>query len=191
MNRGTFGGADPRLWTGAMVVAVLTMSAGAAGPEQPRPYVNRDPFPQAYRILTSDRLMFPHDEGDWPLKLDSRRQLFVDDYLIASMKGLHREYHQPVKHPENPLVVPDRPWEGPRLCVGTVLRDEAMGRFRMWYRDGKAKEMYAESDDGIAWRKPELGLVAHEGSTKNNIILDNGYMIGMIRERDQGAGPER
>ena len=68
----------------AMVVAVLTMSAGAAGPEQPRPYVNRDPFPQAYRILPSDRLMFPHDEGDWPLKLDSRRQLFVDDYLIAA-----------------------------------------------------------------------------------------------------------
>ena len=31
---------------------------------------------------------------------------------------------------------------------------------------------YAESDDGVEWRKPSLGLVEFEGSTDNNIILD-------------------
>jgi hypothetical protein len=30
---------------------------------------------------------------------------------------------------------------------------------------------YAESDDGIHWRRPELGLHEFEKSTKNNIIL--------------------
>jgi len=31
---------------------------------------------------------------------------------------------------------------------------------------------YAESDDGIAWRKPELGLVEFRGSRANNVCLD-------------------
>jgi len=30
---------------------------------------------------------------------------------------------------------------------------------------------YAESDDGINWRRPELGLVEFDGSTRNNILL--------------------
>ncbi len=143
-------------------------------------WVDRQAFPRGYSILTSEHLMFPVDVKDWPVRIDSRRQLFVDDYLISSMESLRREYHQPVKHPKNPLVVADRPWEGPELCVETVMRDASTGRFRMWYCDAKARQMYAESDDGIVWRKPELGLISHNGSKKNNIIIDNGYMIGLV-----------
>ena len=29
---------------------------------------------------------------------------------------------------------------------------------------------YAESDDGVHWRRPELGLVEFQGSKKNNIL---------------------
>jgi hypothetical protein len=145
-------------------------------------YVDREVFPRGYTILSSDRLMFPQVVTDWPVKIDSRRQLFVDDYLIASMEGLQRRYHQPSKHPRNPLLVRDRPWEGAHIWVGTVLRDEPTGRFRMWYADGIERELYAESDDGITWRKPELGLVSHNGSTKNNITFEPGFMIGIIRD---------
>jgi hypothetical protein len=39
--------------------------------------------------------------------------------------------------------------------------------------DGRNTEVtcYAESDDGIHWRKPELGIYEVNGSKKNNIIL--------------------
>ena len=39
--------------------------------------------PAAYGILANDRLMHPVDLADWPLKIDSGSQLFLDDYLIA------------------------------------------------------------------------------------------------------------
>lgn len=57
---------------------------------------------------------------------------------------------------------------------GTVMRDG--GIYRMWYqawpRDWDGQDVayvgYAESDDGIAWRKPPMDLVK-AGSGKNNL----------------------
>ena len=56
---------------------------------------------------------------------------------------------------------------------GTVLDDG--GRFRMWYQawpkdwDGGNAQLvgYAESDDGIAWRKPTLNLEDYGGRSNN------------------------
>jgi len=48
--------------------------------------------------------MFPVDVRDWPIEIDARRQLFVDDYLVAEMEGLTRQYHKMVKHPDNPTA---------------------------------------------------------------------------------------
>ena len=39
---------------------------------------------------------------------------------------------------------------------------------------------YAESDDGIRWRKPELGLYEFNGSKKNNIIMIPGP-VGSVK----------
>ena len=33
---------------------------------------------------------------------------------------------------------------------------------------------YAESDDGVHWTKPDLGLVEYNGGTRNNICLIEG-----------------
>src|SRR5690606_34980064 len=38
---------------------------------------------------------------------------------------------------------------------------------------------YAESDDGKTWTKPNLGLVEHEGSTENNIVMKVGLVGGV------------
>jgi hypothetical protein len=38
---------------------------------------------------------------------------------------------------------------------------------------------YAESDDGIHWRKPELGLFAFNGSKANNIVMASGPLGGL------------
>ena len=35
------------------------------------------------------------------------KQLFIDDYITGELKGVKKQLNQPVKHPNNPLVVPD------------------------------------------------------------------------------------
>jgi len=56
-------------------------------------------------------------------------------------------------------------------------------KFRAWYRVdaaefGKSKRRamtaYAESEDGVHWRKPELGIIEFEGSKANNLVWDGG-----------------
>jgi hypothetical protein len=49
------------------------------------------------------------------------------------------------------------------VTFNTVMRDG--NRYRAW-----GGNRYYESDDGMNWRKPELGLVEFEGSRKNNVI---------------------
>lgn len=60
---------------------------------------------------------------------------------------------------------------------GTVLHDG--GVYRMWYqawpRDWGGKNIdlvgYAESDNGLDWRKPKLGLVDYRGHGKDNNLV--------------------
>jgi len=46
-----------------------------------------------------------------PITLDTHHQLFLDDYLIASMNGVKRTVEQAQKHPKNPLIWPTESWE--------------------------------------------------------------------------------
>jgi len=152
-----------------MLCTVCSVSADQDG--NPPDWVDRDGFPKAYSILTSDHIMFPDDITNWPMKIDSTRQLFVDDYVITSMENLVRQFHQPVKNSKNPLIVSDKPWElevPERLYLGAVLYNPNMKKFQMWYHT-EGRTMYAQSDDGIEWCKPNLGLVEYKGSKENNI----------------------
>ena len=47
-----------------------------------------------------------------PDELAGPWQLFIDDYLIAAKHNVQRRYHPFRKHPDNPLIVLDQPWEG-------------------------------------------------------------------------------
>ncbi len=145
-------------------VVFVLMAGGLSAGAQDRPWVDRDGFPEAYSILTSDHIMFPDNITDWPMKIDSSRQLFVDDYVISSMYNLSRQFHAVKKHDGNPLM-PGQPV--------AVFYDETSGRFRMWY-----DRHYAESDDGINWTKPDLG------PNGNMIISDHGEVRGFIYNPD-------
>ena len=86
---------------------------------------------------------------------------------------------KPTIHPKS-VLEPDSFVDGAgAMCYGTVLRDK--GIFRMWYsawpRDWKNGDNsglvgYAESDDGLVWRKPNLGLVDYKGKGKDNNLID-------------------
>ena len=115
-----------------------------------------------------------------PIEIGSRLELFVDDYLIDELDGARQVLHRPT--PREVAIVHDAPWEGNICFYHTVFQDGDL--YRMYHRGahsesktGKASAQvvcYAESRDGIHWEKPELGLVEHEGSKKNNIILGDG-----------------
>ena len=112
------------------------------------------------------------------IELGSRRELFVDHFLIAQMDGLELKLHEPQR--AGIAVRFDRPWEGEFSGYTTVIKDN--GLYRMYYRglpsagrDGSEDEVvcYAESKDGIAWIKPNLGLFEIRGTLENNVILTN------------------
>ncbi|MCK5739086.1 hypothetical protein KAH55_07890, partial [bacterium] len=115
-----------------------------------------------------------------PIQIDNRRELFIDDYLVAETRGdIRHVLHQPVR--QELAVIHTEPWEGNGCGYHTVFQDGDI--YRMYYKSwhialgGKAyipvKIAYAESRDGIHWGKPNLGLVEFNGSTDNNIILDH------------------
>jgi hypothetical protein len=114
-----------------------------------------------------------------PIDIGSRRELFVDRLLIDKMDGSELRLHAP--QPVGTAVKFDQPWEGRFSAYITVLHDEKLKKYRMYYRgnagfaDGTAGEVtcYAESDDGIRWEKPNLGLHEVNGTKDNNVILAN------------------
>ena len=110
--------------------------------------------------------------------IGSRRELFVDRFLIERLQGAELRAQQPI---EKGIVLElDQPWEGAFSGYFTVIQEPQ--RFRLYYRcvpnakgDGNASEStcYAESADGVHWKKPDLGLFEVYGTRKNNVILAN------------------
>ena len=188
------------VWLCVFVLPVRwTWAEESPGPLPEAWRVDRTLYPKAYGLLANEELMLPVDMGDWPVKIDGARQLFVDDYLVAEKSNIQRELHHPVKHAGNPLLGGDKPWEDatgdqPGHVVFQIVRsDEETGLFRMWYAGYHRFEMengtsvrfpalYAESKDGIHWDKPELGLHTYKGSKANNIIIPAGNLFGLIVE---------
>jgi len=107
--------------------------------------------------------------------IGSRLELFVDDYLIDSLKGVSLQLQRP-QHAGIAVAFDER-WEG--LFSGCITTIKDGDRYLMYYRgmpgkgDGSGVEStcLAISLDGIHWDKPRLGLVEYDGSRENNIIL--------------------
>lgn len=116
-------------------------------------------------------------------KLDlTKSQLFLDDALIDDCSRVTRVWHQPEKLPE-PVVKAEYPWEFTcPILYGSVLYRE--GKFRMWYlvfvRDPVRSLCYAESDDGIHWHKPMLGLHEVMGTKQNNVVFRPDHPDGLL-----------
>ena len=134
-----------------------------------------------------------------PLDLGSKRELFVDDYLIEKLDNLSLRLHEPV--PREVVFKFDLPWEGPYCTYATMIHDN--GKYRAYYRGGlsiggNSPELLcvAFSDDGIHWTKPKLGLVEKDGSKDNNIVMTGIHgalhnFAPMIDERPGVSAEER
>ncbi len=115
--------------------------------------------------------------------------------IISRTGQINFFQRKPTIHPI-PVLEPDSFVDGAGvMCYGTVLRDK--GIFRMWYsawpRDWEKGENsnligYAESDDGLVWRKPKLGLMDYKGKgTDNNLIDILGHSFTVFIDPDAPA----
>ena len=114
-----------------------------------------EPMPVPY--LKSPPVVIPIDVG---------RQLFLDDFLIEKT-DLKRQFHQPIKYENNPVLQPQSKVEmNEGYCPMAapfsdgVFYDPQDKLFKLWYMagwfDGTA---LATSSDGIHWQRPKLDVV--------------------------------
>ncbi len=107
-----------------------------------------------------------------------------DDVSIPFTRNLKLDMRSPTRHPANPILQRGGPKSPDSWAVqfyGSVIRQG--DTFRMWYvaagsdrldaktpRSAPWRVAYAESKDGIHWKKPRLGLVDYQGDLDNNLV---------------------
>lgn len=109
-----------------------------------------------------------------PLDLGSRWELFVDDYLVAKKDGLALKLHEPVRR--EIVLTTDKPWEGPTCGYFSAIQDGK--KVRLYYRGSAGGSdhsdaqvtCFVESEDGIHFTRPKLGLIEAGGTKDNNVI---------------------
>lgn len=138
------------------------------------------------------------------IDVGSRRQLLFDDFFLALGNGQIEDYAHNIrwglgkvrKDPQRNLLLADQPSETGLAWV-CVLHDG--GRYRLWYNSSHPSRWglsvsYAESDDGIVWRKPVLNQVEIAGYKANNVVFNGhpgtgGIELGSVFV-DPNASPE-
>jgi len=116
-----------------------------------------------------------------PLRIGSETQLLIDDTVVEDRWRLTRVMHHPQKHPRNPILTRDKPWEGDLVHGPSVIFDPELGRYRMWYLCFNNSNYYygsgpidyvgyAESDDGYTWEKPLFDHCPVGPHKKTNIV---------------------
>lgn len=103
--------------------------------------------------------------------IGSRRELFVDRFLIERLENMSLKLHEP-------QLTPAMSEPADNLEYGTVIKDGDL--FRLYTRDGRGAKFdgdssevtrYCESRDGVHWSKPNLGLYEIDGTKSNNVVL--------------------
>lgn len=142
--------------------------------------------------------------------------LAIDDTALRFKKNLCYYLAKPHVRAEPVLTSSDSPQAPDHFAAhfyGTVLQDN--GKFRMWYYPASFKGdrpadaeptpewidanvrqgpvCYAESEDGIHWRKPVLDQFDFKGSRANNAInLPDAYIAGASIIKDEAdSDPSR
>ncbi|MSU24421.1 MAG: hypothetical protein EXS32_11430 [Opitutus sp.] len=138
------------------------------------------------------------------------REVLFSPGNITERKNCYDRFEPLKKSAQNPVMTAQMPWEQGGLCWGSVLRSPVDRKFKFFYstdfpgiqegaalrddsRQGKnhCVVCYAESDDGLVWRRPALNRYFQEQFPGNNIILtwasyynDSPSVIEDLHERD-------
>ncbi len=126
----------------------------------------------------------PETASQEPWRIGSRPQLLAGPLGFSSVQGIRFEVDPLDKRPDAPLVVMDKPWESELLEFNSLRFDQERREYVLEYGVGLRGDVarkqefarlpstiaVARSPDGIAWHKPELGLLDMQGSRANNLL---------------------
>ncbi|MSR60391.1 MAG: hypothetical protein EXS05_22585 [Planctomycetaceae bacterium] len=173
------------------ITFVLSITLTALGLSSPLRAQSRQAPPGMFKDLDDEIL------GD--ALIIHGKQLFIDDFVISELQGVQKTLNQPVKHPQNPVLIQDQPWEEAGPGFGTVIFDKDDGLFKLWYevqsqtegpgKTGIPRLCYATSQDGITWQKPLID--AERGTNFVSPPKTRHFMIVGLFKDDHERDPER
>jgi hypothetical protein len=125
-----------------------------------------------------------------PPQVGDAAQLFVDFDRVEVFDNVVRTFHSAEKHPDNPVIHKEKPWEADRGTWGSVIFDDEARLFKSWYGGESERQLsngngprhvmlYATSQDGVHWDRPKLGLHEVMGSKENNVVVGDDHHDGM------------
>lgn len=134
-----------------------------------------------------------------PVALGSRKHVFIDGAMVASMAGLEFRPQPPQARQETDFRN-NRPWE-PTPRMGSTIPDvcsiwDEGDEVRMLYTNsgmwgGKPHAIcYAASRDGLHWEKPALRLQAWDGTLATNIVLSHASQGSIIKDPNPATPTE-
>ena len=103
-----------------------------------------------------------------PVRLGSRKHLFLDDALVEEMQG--------VRFVPNPPRWAEKVAEDLRGHLSLV--EDEQGVLRIYYRGPRDSLAVITSRDGVRWEKPDLGRGEFEG--QRNIVLTEPVGLGNV-----------
>ena len=152
--------------------------------------------------LAGNRLVFTNwhfvrtGQLDW--KDSEGKSVYASGSAALTPEEVHFDYYdlpvgirltaQPAER-SGPIIPRDRPWDAMGIAVNSFFFDES--RFRLWGRcqaaNGEGFGAYYESEDGLNWIKPNLGLVEFDGNRDNNLL---GFDRHLMVFKDPNGSPE-
>ena len=131
-----------------------------------------------------------------PINLKNNREVCWDDYLIEKTDGIKIQMHKPVKR--NAALTLSKKWEG-TSCGYFNVANNVNGKIRLYYRSSGFNDIkgeyfcLAESDDGIEFSRPSLGLVDFCGDKNNNIHFTEDRFVdnfSIYEDKNPSCPPE-
>jgi hypothetical protein len=116
--------------------------------------------------------------------------MFLDLWEVAGLVGMEQVVDPMEKDPRNPLMKHGERGtfdEAEANFQGTILKEG--NKYRMWYTGSPTFALlseqasacgYAESNDGVQWTRPDLGLYEFNGNKHNNICYPEGYQFAVL-----------
>ncbi len=123
------------------------------------------------------------NENDF-ISIGTNRQVFIDGRFIKNSKNTDIIVHKPVKTGETNFIMEGTSHKRIGGYNSVLYAD---GKYKIWYVENNYLPdgiyicvKYAESDDGIMWETPDLGLAQKYNGSPNNVVL--GYGAGNVSD---------
>ena len=118
----------------------------------------------------------PIDRTSIPVKIDNVKQVLCDDFLLAMAIKWDQLFYRVqfangIVHKHGSPIMDQK--ESGSAWLNVIKENNLYRLWYMSYHPGGVR--YAESEDGIHWEKPKLGIIDINGSKQNNVVFDGGF----------------